>query len=82
MLETHKKTFQGTNEAFTDLLSSRAWYKGLLLKGKSITKDNASQIRRRFEGKTHKGLSIEAQEELLQSAGYKVLTPVIWQKEQ
>lgn len=59
-----------TKEAFEQLISKRAWYKGL-----GFERVQASSLKRRFHNNE---LSIEKIEEILTAAGYKVVQEKKW----
>lgn len=76
----NKNTFEGTREAFGDLISRPLWYANINVNGFPITSTNASQIKFRFSGRAKNPISLDYMEQVLTAAGYKVLQPIVWGK--
>lgn len=72
------KTFEGTKTAMLHLVSKRCWYKGVKVGGLPINNKNAWQIKVRL--RTGAKLTQDYMQEILISAGYKMIHPVVWQK--
>lgn len=65
--------FDGTKEAFINLLERRGIYKIL-----GVTPPTVSSWRRSLNGKDHRGLSLDKMEEMLLKAGYRVKSEKVW----
>lgn len=80
-MEKRIKKIEGTKEALRELISKREWYKGISVNGIALNASSACQIKLRLEGKSKKNITVDYMEQVLKSAGYKVIQPVIWGKE-
>jgi hypothetical protein len=77
-MKKNNPTFEGTREAFKHLLSTPMWYYDVTIKGKKVTAQNASQIKRRFEGSDDKKITQDYMEEILLQKGYTIKSNTIW----
>lgn len=79
-MKKNSRTFEGTREAFKNLISTPMWYHDVMIKGKKVTASNASQIKRRFEGNSDKKITQDYMEEILLQKGYTIKSQIVWEK--